>query len=34
MEIGQEFCDGHSDCQTMLNATKDQTLAYFKAYHM
>lgn len=34
MEIGQEFCDYNFDCQILLNAAKDQTLAYFKAYHM
>jgi hypothetical protein len=34
MEIGQELSDYNSDCQILINAAKDQTLSYFKSYHM
>lgn len=34
VEIGQEYCNRSCDSQIMLKATKDQTLSFFKAYHM
>lgn len=34
IEIGQEYCNRSCDSQIMLKATKDQTLSFFKAYHM
>ncbi len=34
IEIGQEYCNRSCDSQIMLKATKEQTLAFFKSYHM
>ncbi len=34
IEIGQEYCNRSCDSQIMMKATKDQTLAFFKFYHM
>ncbi len=34
IEIGQEYCNRSCDSQIMLKATKDQTLSFFRSYHM
>ena len=34
IEIGQDYCSRACDSQIMLKATKDQTLAFFKSYHI
>lgn len=34
IEIGQEYCNRNCDSQIMLKATKDQTLSFFKFYHV
>ena len=34
IEIGQEYCNRSCDSQIMLKAAKDQTLSFFKLYHV
>lgn len=34
IEIGQEYCNRSCDSQIMLKATKEQTLSFFKSYHV
>lgn len=35
IKYGQEYCNNKkTDCSIMIKATKDQTLAYFKSYHI
>lgn len=34
IELGQDYCSRGCDSQIMLKATKDQTLAFFKSYHV
>ncbi|CAF0856483.1 unnamed protein product [Brachionus calyciflorus] len=34
IELGHEFCNKNSDCNIILQSVKDQTLAYFKFYHV
>lgn len=34
IEIGQEYCNRSCDSQIMLKATKEQTLSFFKSYHI
>ena len=34
IEIGEEFCNKNSDSLILIKTTRDQTLAYFKAFHV
>lgn len=34
IELGHEFCNQNSNSRILVDAAKDQTLAYFRAYHM
>ena len=34
IDIGQDFCNKNSDSSILIKTTKDQTVAYFKSFHL